>query len=151
MLEPLLPYKMFIIPFIVIVIAQMIKFMRYTVRHGLNWDYLFAPGHFPSAHSAFVAALIVCVGFYDGVDSSTFAVAACFAFLTVYDAMRVRLHIGMQGKTLNMLVAELDQLDEAKFPPLKERVGHFANEVAGGIALGILLSLCIIWIIEVLL
>ena len=99
----------------------------------------------------FVAALIVCVGFYDGVDSGTFAVAACFAFLTIYDAMRVRLHIGMQGKTLNMLVAELDQIDETKFPPLKERVGHFANEVAGGIALGILLSLCIIWVIEILL
>ena len=43
MFELILPYKMFIIPFIVIVIAQMIKFMRYTVRHGLNWDYLFAP------------------------------------------------------------------------------------------------------------
>jgi len=146
MLDILLQYKLFLIPIIVIAFAQLMKFTRLSLKHGFQLDDLFDPGHFPSAHSAFVTSLVVVIGYYESVTSGVFAVAACFAFITIYDAMRVRMHIGLQGKTLNKLVAEIDELDSKKFPHLKEHVGHFANEVAGGIGIGILLSIFLIWI-----
>jgi len=64
--------------------------------------------------------------------------------------MRIRMQIGLQGKTLNKLVDEIDEIDSKKFPRLKEHVGHFANEVAGGIGVGILLSVLLIWLISFL-
>ncbi len=150
MLEILLQYKLFLIPLIVIVCAQLIKFVRLSLRHGFQLDDLFDPGHFPSAHSAFVTSLVVVIGYYENVTSGVFAVAACFAFITIYDAMRIRMHIGLQGKALNKLVDEIDEIDSKKFPRLKEHVGHYANEVAGGIGIGILFSMILIWIINFL-
>jgi len=150
MLEILLQYKLFLIPIIIIICAQLIKFVRLTLRHGFQLDNLFNPGHFPSAHSAFVTSLVVVIGYYESVTSGVFAVAACFAFITIYDAMRIRMQIGLQGKTLNKLVDEIDEIDSRKFPRLKEHVGHFANEVAGGIGLGLLFSLILIWFVNFL-
>ncbi|XLQ20051.1 MAG: divergent PAP2 family protein [Candidatus Moraniibacteriota bacterium] len=146
MLEIILHYKLFLIPIIVIVFAQLVKFTRMSIRHGINLDSLFDPGHFPSAHSAFVTSLVITIGYFESVTSGVFAVATCFAFITIYDAMRVRMHIGLQGKTLNKLVAEIDEIDSNKFPKLKEHVGHYANEVAGGVILGIFLTISLIWI-----
>lgn len=149
-MEYFIAHKLYLVPIIVLAAAQAIKFLRFTIRHGFNADYMFAPGHFPSAHSAFVTSLVVILAYYHGVESPAFAVAAAFALITIYDAMRVRVNIGLQGKALNMLVAQLDDIDKAQFPKLKERVGHYANEVAGGVALGILLTLLIIYGIEVI-
>ncbi len=129
-------YAMFIIPLIVIILAQTTKFIRFSMRHGIDWNYLFTPGHMPSAHSAFVAALIVTVGYYDGVDTGAFAVAVGFATIVIYDAMRIRMQIGEQGKFLNELVRELDKIDRSKFPHLKERVGHYGREVLAGVIFG---------------
>ncbi len=142
---------MFLIPIIVMGVAQIMKFGRYTFKHGLDWEYMFSPGHFPSAHSAFVTSLLVCIGYYDSVTSPAFAVAAAFAMLTIYDAMRVRVNIGIQGRVINTLVEKLDDLDEIDkkmFPHLKERVGHYASEVAGGITVGIVVTFLFIWLIE---
>lgn len=151
MIDFILQYKLFLIPIIVIFCAQMIKFVRLSYKYGFKWDNIFDPGHFPSAHSAFVTSLVVVIGYYESVTSGVFAVAACFAFITIYDAMRVRMHIGIQGQTLNRLVKEIDEIDTKSFPRLKEHVGHYANEVAGGIGVGIILSIILIWVIEILL
>jgi len=150
MVEILLQYKLFLIPIIVIIFAQLMKFVRLSLKHGFQLDDLFDPGHFPSAHSAFVTSLVITIGYYESVTSGIFAVAACFAFITIYDALRVRMQIGLQGKTLNKLVTEIDSIDPKRFPRLKEHVGHFANEVAGGIGIGILLSFVLIIIANTL-
>lgn len=147
MIDFIIQYKLFIIPIIVIFCAQMMKLIRLSFKYGFRWDNLFDPGHFPSAHSAFVTSLVVVIGYYESVTSGTFAVAACFAFITIYDAMRVRMHIGLQGQTLNRLVSEMKDLDTKKFPRLKEHVGHYTNEVAGGIGVGMVLSIILIWLI----
>ncbi len=138
----------FIIPLIVLIAAQAVKFLRFSLRHGINWDYLFTPGHMPSAHSALVAALVTTVGHYDGVNSGTFAVAVGFATIVIYDAMRIRMQIGEQGKFLNELVRELDDIDPAKFPRLKERVGHYGREVLAGVLFGAALSAILIAAVE---
>ncbi len=150
MIELLIQYNLFFIPIIVIFCAQAMKFIRLSYKYGFKWDNVFDPGHFPSAHSAFVTSLVVVVGYYESITSGVFAVAACFAFITIYDAMRVRMQIGIQGKTLNRLVAEIDDIDTKKLPRLKEHVGHFANEVAGGICIGIILSVALIWFSNIL-
>jgi len=146
MIDILLQYKLFLIPIIVIICAQLIKFIRLSYKYGFKFDNLFDPGHFPSAHSAFVTALVIVIGYYENITSGTFAVATCFAFITIYDAMRIRMHIGLQGKTLNKLVSEMDNIDKKEFPRLKEHVGHYTNEIIGGIGVGIILSTILIWI-----
>lgn len=150
MIDILLQYKLFLIPIIIIICAQLMKFIRLSLKHGFQLDDLFDPGHFPSAHSAFVTSLVITIGYYENITSGIFAVAVCFAFITIYDAMRVRMHIGLQGKTLNQLVEAIDSIDSKKFPKLKEHVGHYANEVAGGIGIGIILSTFLIWLINFL-
>ena len=146
MIDILLQFQLFLIPIIVIFFAQLIKFVRLSIRHGIKWDNIFDPGHFPSAHSAFVTSLVVIIGYHENVSSGVFAVASCFAFITIYDAMRVRMQIGMQGRTLNRLVKEIQGIDRKDFPRLKEHVGHYANEVAGGIAVGFLVTIFFIYI-----
>jgi uncharacterized protein len=146
MIDLLTQYKLFLIPIAVIFCAQLIKFIRLSYKYGYKWSNIFDPGHFPSAHSAFVTSLVVVIGYYESIVSGVFAVATCFAFITIYDAMRVRMHIGIQGQTLNRLVDEIDSIDRTSFPRLKEHVGHYANEVAGGIGIGIILSLLLIWL-----
>jgi acid phosphatase family membrane protein YuiD len=150
MIDFILQYKLFLIPFIVIVCAQLMKFTRLWLKHGFQWDDLFDPGHFPSAHSAFVTSLVITIGYYNEMSSAVFAIAACFAFITIYDAIRVRMHIGLQGKTLNQLVEAIPSIDQTKFPRLKEHVGHYANEVIGGIGVGIIITVLLICIITLL-
>lgn len=150
MLEIFLQYKLFMIPIIVLMCAQLIKFIRLSYKYGFKWDNIFDPGHFPSAHSAFVTSLVVVIGYYENVTSGVFAIAACFAVITIYDAMRVRMQIGIQGQTLNRLVNEITTIDRDSFPRLKEHVGHYANEVAGGIGLGMIASALFIWIISLI-
>lgn len=144
--EIILQFQLFLIPIIVITCAQLMKFVRMSLKYGLKWDNLFDPGHFPSAHSAFVTSLVVVIGYYENVTSGVFAVASCFAFITIYDAMRVRMQIGIQAKTLNRLVGEIKEINQKDFPHLKEHVGHYANEVAGGIIVGFIMTALLIWV-----
>jgi acid phosphatase family membrane protein YuiD len=150
MIDFILQYKLFLIPFIVIVCAQLMKFSRLSIKHGFQWADLFDPGHFPSAHSAFVTSLLITIGYYEGVISGVFAITACFAFITIYDAMRVRMQIGIQGKTLNQLVQSMPTLDKKEFPRLKEHVGHYANEVVGGVLVGIIITTFLIFLISLI-
>lgn len=129
-------YAMIALPLLAIIAAQTVKFVRLSIRHGLDWGYLLSTGHMPSAHSAFVSALVTAVGWYDGMGTGAFAVAAGFAIITIYDALRVRMQIGQQGKFLNELVKELPNLDRGRFPRLKEHVGHYTSEVLAGIVFG---------------
>ncbi|QWQ32421.1 divergent PAP2 family protein [Candidatus Minimicrobia naudis] len=63
----------------------------------------------PSAHSAIVASLAVFLGLQDGWDSSVFGLTTWLAIIVMYDAMMVRYSSGMQGETLNKLIAEQDK------------------------------------------
>src|SRR6266567_2135221 len=127
------PYAVFIIPIVVGVIVQSIKFVLYSLKHGWDIRYAFTHGHMPSAHTAFAASLITSIGFYEGVHTGTFAIAVALAFLIVDDATRLRMTLGDQGRYLNMLIGQLN-LNEDQFPRLKERMGHRVSEViVGGI------------------
>lgn len=133
------PYAVFIIPVLVGVIVQAIKFVIYSLKHGWDIRYAFTHGHMPSAHTAFSVSIVTSVGFFEGIHSGTFAVAFALAFLIIDDAARLRMHLGDQGRYLNMLVEQLE-VDNKKFPRLKERTGHRVSEIIVGAILGIVLT-----------
>lgn len=138
-------YAVFLIPIIVGVFVQAIKFIIYSLKHGWNFRYAFTHGHMPSAHTAFAISLITSVGYFEGVHTGSFAVAFALAFIIIDDAARIRMYIGDQGRYLNMLVQQLD-VDEKKFPRLKERMGHRTSEVIVGGILGFVLTFVLIGI-----
>lgn len=137
------PYAIFIIPVFVGVVTQVIKFIIYSIKHGWDIRYAFTHGHMPSAHTAFAVSLVTSIGFYEGIHDGTFAVAFALAFLIIDDAARLRMYLGDQGRYLNMLVEQLD-VDENKFPRLKERTGHRISEIIVGAILGFILTLLLI-------
>lgn len=136
-------YLIFLIPIAVGIITQIIKFVLYTIKHGWKPEYIFTHGHMPSFHTALVVSLLTSIGWYTGTHSSAFAIAAVLAFIVIDDAVRIRMHLGDQGRYLNMLIEQLP-IDKEQFPRLKEHVGHRANEVIVGAAIGFFLTLLFI-------
>lgn len=140
-------HLVFLVPIAVGIAAQVFKFVLFTIKHGWQPEYIFTHGHMPSAHTAFAVSLLTSVGYFEGLDSGAFAVTVGLAFLIIDDAVRVRMYLGDQGRYLNMLVGQLKgDIDEAKFPRLKERVGHRTSEVIVGAIVGFILTmLLILW------
>lgn len=135
-------YNIIIIPVVVGLFAQFLKFVLFSAKHGLKWEYFFTHGHMPSAHTAFVISALTSIGYYEGTTSGVFALAFIFAFLIIDDALRLRMYLGDQGRYLNMLIDQLP-IDKKKFPRLKERIGHRVSEVIIGGAIGFLLTLAL--------
>ncbi len=141
------PHAIFIIPIVVGILVQIIKFIIYSIKHGWDIRYIFTHGHMPSAHTAFAVSIITSVGFFEKTNSGSFAVAIALAFLIIDDATRLRMHLGDQGRYLNMLVEQLN-IDTDKYPRLKERTGHRVSEVIVGAILGFVLTLAFIQLLK---
>lgn len=144
-------YYMLLIPIFIGGLLWIIKFIVFYVKHGFDWAYTLEHGttygHMPSAHTGFMASLITSVGYYEGVASGAFTVAAALAIIVIDDALRLRIYMGDQGRRLNFLTQQL-HMDKKEFPRLKERVGHRKNEVAVGVVLGFILTLAVIMILK---
>ncbi len=136
-------YLVWAIPIAVGILAQFTKFILFTFKNGWQPSYVFTHGHMPSAHTAFALSLLVSIGHYEGFHSGAFAVTVGLAFLIIDDAVRIRMHLGDQGRYLNMLVEQLD-LSKKQFPRLKERVGHRTSEVIAGAIFGFILTTILI-------
>jgi acid phosphatase family membrane protein YuiD len=136
-------YYIVIIPIAVGLITQTLKFILYSIKNGLQFEYFFTHGHMPSSHTAFVISTLTSIGYYEGTDNGVFALACIFAFIIIDDALRLRMYLGDQGRYLNMLVDQLD-VDKKKFPRLKERIGHRISEVIVGAIIGFLLTLAFV-------
>jgi acid phosphatase family membrane protein YuiD len=150
MLKSIFPYGIFIIPIIVSLIVQAIKFILFSFKHGWDIRYAFTHGHMPSAHTALAISLVTSVGYYEGIQDASFAIAIVLAFIIIDDAARLRMHLGDQGRYLNMLIEQLVQqidIDKKQFPRLKERTGHRVSEIVVGALLGFFLTMGFIWIL----
>ncbi len=143
MLKFIAPYAVFLIPIVVAIIVQAIKFILYSVKHGWDIRYVFTHGHMPSAHTAFAISIVTSVGYFEGIHDGTFAVAIALAFLIIDDATRLRMHLGDQGRYLNMLIEQLN-ISEEQYPRLKERTGHRVSEVIVGALLGFFMTMLFI-------
>ena len=120
--------------------AQVIKGILAMVNtKTFSWERFWGSGGMPSSHSAIVSSLVVSVFLKDGVGSTSFALAVCFAFIVIYDATNVRYAVGQQAKILNRVNRLAQEDDEEKLfdKELKEYIGHTKAEVTAGILLGI--------------
>ena len=124
--------------------AQMIKYLIDGFRHrGWRVKMLFSSGGMPSSHTSAVVALAMGLGFYEGFNSSAFAVSGVFSLIVMYDATGVRRETGRQGTVLNTIIDWLvSEQPESKVEDvaMKERVGHQPSEVLAGFALGLIWS-----------
>lgn len=136
-------FEAIIAMFVANFLAQLWKFLTDWRRRGEpDLPVLFATGGMPSSHSSTVTALSTSVGLVGGWDSPAFAVAACFAFITMYDAAGLRRSASLQAQALNQIIRELLAPDHSlNRRKLKELLGHTPREVLVGAALGVVVSL----------
>jgi len=120
-------------------IAQIIKFLLFTASTGkINFKIFTTTGGMPSAHSAAVVALSTTVGIIRGFDSVTFAIAAGFSVIIMYDAAGLRRAAGKTAASLNRIMEDFYKHDlDAIGPKLKELLGHTPFEVIVGAVFGI--------------
>lgn len=136
-----------VVPAIAWMISQFIKFGLQALKGDVSLKNLVKSGNMPSVHSAVVTALVVSVGFVEGVNSSLFGVALVFAMIVIYDALNVRRAVGEQGGILERLLEmQKTGMFTIRDDGTKERVkvsevlGHSPLEVAAGAALGLVVA-----------
>ncbi len=143
-LQPIFDNKAFTVPIAAWCVAQVIKVIVSSLRKKrLDLSPLVSMGGMPSSHAALVCALATVVAIIDGVNSTTFAVAAFLAVVVMYDAAGVRWAVTRQARILNRIVDELYKENPHIEQHLLELIGHTRIEVLAGALLGIILA--IIW------
>ncbi len=139
--------QILIISIISMLLAQLIKFVFYSIRYKKPvWRLLVSTGGFPSSHTSFCIALCISLGMFQWRELNSldwsFAVAVVFSAITIHDAFGVRLEASKHAIILNNLVEDLteeerQELGFGKKGKLKEMLGHKINEVLGGIIVGV--------------
>lgn len=126
--------------------AQLIKTLLVLIlERELRLERLMGSGGMPSSHSATVCALAASAAVVYGVDSGTFAIAAIFAFIVMYDACNVRLETGKQAVAINEIRDLLQKMGEdlSVEEKFKELVGHTLPQVLVGALLGLAIGVLI--------
>ncbi len=120
-------------------IAQTIKIMTVAIKKKtFRWTILFATGGMPSSHSSTVVSMATSVGLIDGFNSTTYAIAVCFATVVMFDAAGLRRNASKQAMVLNRMIKELLSPDSnVRTVKLKEFLGHTPIEVLVGALLGV--------------
>lgn len=126
-------------------IAQFIKIATVAIKkRTFKWTILFATGGMPSSHSSTVVSMATSVGLIDGFNSTTYAIALCFATVVMFDAAGLRRNASKQAMVLNRMIKQLLSPDsEAGKVKLKEFLGHTPTEVLVGALLGVAVSLAL--------
>ena len=79
------------IPIMTWFIVQTMKLIIELYKNKkLNIRRMWGSGGMPSSHSALVCSLATSIGLVEGMGSSVFALAVCFAAVVMYDASGVR-------------------------------------------------------------
>jgi len=128
------------------VIGQFLKFpLEYLLNKRWNWGIIFSAGGLPSSHSSLITAVSLTIGMQEGFDSPLFALAAAIAMIVVYDAAGVRRQAGMHAERINQIMKTFFESGQLPEKELKEMLGHTPFEVITGVALGVLISLLMTW------
>ena len=88
-------------------------------------------GRFPSTHTAIASAPAWLIALTQGIDMPVFAVAIALTMIVVIDAMDLRRRL---EQVHGVLKKQFPHSPDAQ--RLRDRVGHSAFEVAGGLAMG---------------
>ena len=123
-------------------LAQSLKIpIDYYRTKKIHWGLWFTAGGMPSSHSAMMTAATLAIGLFHGFDNPLFGLAVGISMIVIYDATGIRRQAGMQARKINVLINELLQGHPINEKQLKEVLGHTPLEVAGGVVLGLLISL----------
>ncbi len=126
------------------VACQAFKVVLYSIRERrLALSRFISAGGMPSAHAAFVTALSVSVGLWNGFRSELFAVACVFSLIIAYDAWRLRGAVQQQARALRMLLSKHPEVDAG---PINENVGHSLAEIGVGLLVGAGFS-CLVYLL----
>lgn len=126
-------------------IAQTLKMpIDYFLHKRWNWSLLFSAGGMPSSHSALVTATTLAIGIFDGVKSSTFALAFVLSMIVIYDATGIRRQAGIHAQKINVMINELLAGHPLNEERLAEVLGHTPRQAVGGMGIGILCAI-LVW------
>jgi uncharacterized protein len=150
-LVDLLGNKILIISICSWAVAQILKVIIIFIQEKrIAWNYFFASGGMPSAHTATVCALATSVALTDGMGTTGFAISAVLAVVVMYDAAGVRQSVGQHSAILNLIVKELStkvtKLEREK--DFREFIGHTPFQVLIGALLGIFIAWAWIFLSE---
>jgi acid phosphatase family membrane protein YuiD len=124
-------------------IAQLIKVIIDLIeKKQFDFRVFVATGGMPSSHSSIVSSLATSVAIVDGLKSVSFAIAAVFALIVIYDSANVRRSVGRQAVVLNRIVKELRERRHISYfeKDLRELMGHTTFQAIIGACLGIAVS-----------
>jgi len=140
-----MPYHILLAPLISLLIVQVIKPFIKTNQRKLSLKSLMVYSGMPSGHSALIISLVTIIGLEEGVKSPLFAVSAILAIIVIRDALGARRYLEQHGHILNILVKDLedDNVLEAKYPRLLEKIGHTPLQVFIGSIIGLFVSVVI--------
>lgn len=93
-------------------------------------------GGFPSTHTSIVSSAAWLIAIRAGLDTPAFAVALGITMVVVIDAMDLRNKLARVNRILK---AEFPDSADARL--LRDRTGHTAAEVLGGVGVGALSAL----------
>jgi len=134
------PYLV-LIPLACGIATQFIKFIILALKGEFRLSALSQYGGMPSSHTSLVVSLTTVVGLHEGITSAAFAIACIFSILIIRDAIGLRQYLSQHGKILNMMIKDLPDDIETKYPHwLAERVGHTPWQATVGGVLGLLMS-----------
>ena len=124
------------------IVAQSLKiFLGVIKEKKFNFYWLLGTGGMPSAHSAAVVSLVICIGKELGSSSPFFALSIVFALITMFDAQTWRRSIGFQAKILNKIMVDFREGKKIREDRLRELVGHTPVEVLMGALVGAVVTL----------
>lgn len=130
--------KYIYIPILLWFAIQLYKFLyEFMKTKKIDFKRIIGAGGMPSSHSAVVTSLATLIGKYEGVDSSTFAIALILAFIVMYDACGVRRAAGKQAAVLNKIVETPEMSGLQISEKLIEMLGHSPIQVIVGALIGI--------------
>lgn len=135
--------------------AQLIKVLINLAKYAISKrkgeagtkvtvETLFKLGGMPSSHTATVIALAASVGMHSGWDSDIYAVSGVFAFIVMFDAIKVRLPIEKLTDAFNLLQ---DKVYGKNVDDVKKVEGHTLPEIAGGFVVGVAVALFMVKVV----
>jgi len=140
--------KILIAILLAIVVSQITKVLIAKIKYKevFDWRDLFLTGGMPSAHSALVTALCLSVYLLEGF-TIRFIISLTLGFIVIRDSLGVRRSVGEEGKAINEIIKELNEMMKGKKVELKEvhySLGHKPADILAGIVIGIISALVIL-------
>ena len=141
-------YIYLLVPIVAFTLAQGLKVILRALKKKITWHDIFAYSDMPSGHTAVVVAMTAIIALKNGLSSPMFAISFVFATIVIVDAIGLRNYLGLQGKTINVLVQDLDEDDflDDDYPEQLEKIGHTPVQVMVGATIGIITSIVIFYL-----